>query len=751
MTYTQTTWQDDAPPPISGANLNKIESGINAAHPVASIADLKAVSVTGLVNNDHRFVLGYFAPGDGGGGLFRWNAASTASDNGGTLIIPASSPASGRWERVYEGAVNARWFGLSTTGNGSANATALQAAIDYVANLGRGKVLVPAGSYTTNKIVIKTNVVLSGEGVEATVLTLANTQNTALIESFNFASLTGTNTVASPNNFTIQNLTLDANRTNNTTNSWGLRLYGFAYLIDNVWIREPRTEGIYSEWSTSLASPGNGGMISFLSRVKVFNGSGHGIRWRGPHDSFLLQCEVFTHTSGRGIIMERTGAGLGAAGTKIMGCHVWDVGDYAYYITDSAIYLTHCLGEMASSAQVFVGGNQIQIKGGCFFGRTSDSTHIGFEIGSASAAFINGCDIDTQVQDCRGGFVKWYSGLTENKNRVTLTGNQTSSSNIEVGSPPAGTYVSYCIEGLTNYSSRDDAIAGKRLLLSNPGTDQWRFIGTLPISSGFTYDKLVVEVEGGGAWQANDATIASMRYHYMIFSNRDTGSATSGFTYYWQIAGDINKTATSARIRAYRQTDGSVGIYAYNIGSDWTQGIVRARGIGLLDNAVASGVNTTTAIELSPVLSGAPSGTLVFDSGDPATYRPNQALSLGELQSNRLISTGTSPTIGAGAGAGTTPTVSVTGKNMAGRISLTEGSSPPGTAGQTLFTVTFGTAYAAAPIVVLAPANAAASNLTGTSAAFVDRAGITTSVFVVKNSAALTAAAVYEWFYHVIQ
>ncbi|MCU0838681.1 MAG: hypothetical protein MUE49_08150, partial [Rhodospirillales bacterium] len=41
---------------------------------------------------------GYHAPGDGGGGVFEWDANSAAADNGGTLIRPAVS-SKGRWRR----------------------------------------------------------------------------------------------------------------------------------------------------------------------------------------------------------------------------------------------------------------------------------------------------------------------------------------------------------------------------------------------------------------------------------------------------------------------------------------------------------------------------------------------------------------------------------------------------------------------------------------------------------------------------
>mgnify|MGYP000904022237 CR=1 FL=1 len=66
---------------------------------VNTIADLKALSAGQFLSVQ---VLGYYAAGDGGGDIFRWNSTSTAADNGGTVIIPDSAPGTGRWERVHK-------------------------------------------------------------------------------------------------------------------------------------------------------------------------------------------------------------------------------------------------------------------------------------------------------------------------------------------------------------------------------------------------------------------------------------------------------------------------------------------------------------------------------------------------------------------------------------------------------------------------------------------------------------------------
>ncbi len=59
-------------------------------------------------------LLGYYTPGDGGGGTFYWSAGNSSPQNYGTV---AGSSGSGRWVRLFSGAVNVKWFGA--VGDGS--------------------------------------------------------------------------------------------------------------------------------------------------------------------------------------------------------------------------------------------------------------------------------------------------------------------------------------------------------------------------------------------------------------------------------------------------------------------------------------------------------------------------------------------------------------------------------------------------------------------------------------------------------
>ena len=104
---------------------------IQASDTFQSIAELKTFS--GPVDNYNVNISGYYEAGDGGGGTFYWDASSTEADNGGT-IIQATGVTTGRWKRVYSGAVNVRWFGAK--GDGTTNdQPAIQAAIDYSRNV----------------------------------------------------------------------------------------------------------------------------------------------------------------------------------------------------------------------------------------------------------------------------------------------------------------------------------------------------------------------------------------------------------------------------------------------------------------------------------------------------------------------------------------------------------------------------------------------------------------------------------------
>ena len=133
---------------------------------LTAISNLKAETVNfeGKAVN----VLGYYAKGDGGGGLFYWDATSTQADNGGT-IIQATAIATGRWKRVFSGAVNVKWFGAKGDGIND-DQPSIQSAVNFCLEYEIKNVFVPDGQFLINdsiflgKSIGFSSVILEGAG-----------------------------------------------------------------------------------------------------------------------------------------------------------------------------------------------------------------------------------------------------------------------------------------------------------------------------------------------------------------------------------------------------------------------------------------------------------------------------------------------------------------------------------------------------------------------------------------------------------
>lgn len=141
-----------------------------------------------------------------------------------------------------------------------------------------------------------------------------------------------------------------------------------------------------------------------------------------------------------------------------------------------------------------------------------------------------------------------------------------------------------------------------------------------------------------------------------------------------------------------------------------------------------------------------PNGIYNFYSGATKSFFANS----GNVSFRHLIGVSTAPTVVAGAGAGTTPTVIVSNAtDMAGILDVTTGTTPTGS-NAVIATVTFNVAYAAAPNISITPNNANAAGLAAT-LTMVYTTSTTTTFVLTSGTTALTAATQYKWFYHVIQ
>lgn len=87
---------------------------------VESVAALKAQSVASLPNGAVFVTKGYYSSGDGGAGEYVYNSASSATDNGGTVIAPTAG--AGRYLLFSSNPISVLQFGA--IGNGAANDSA---------------------------------------------------------------------------------------------------------------------------------------------------------------------------------------------------------------------------------------------------------------------------------------------------------------------------------------------------------------------------------------------------------------------------------------------------------------------------------------------------------------------------------------------------------------------------------------------------------------------------------------------------
>ena len=114
----------------------------------------------------------------GAGKGFRWNVGGTAlevvtlDDLGDTFLQSGSGAVARSWAAKVAEIVSVKDFGA--VGNGVTNDTAaIQAAIDYLHGLNKGRLLIPAGTYLVNSaLTYYSNLVIEGDGMDSSVINI---------------------------------------------------------------------------------------------------------------------------------------------------------------------------------------------------------------------------------------------------------------------------------------------------------------------------------------------------------------------------------------------------------------------------------------------------------------------------------------------------------------------------------------------------------------------------------------------------
>ena len=135
---------------------------------ISNISSL--VATPGAINNTAE-VLGYYTPGDGGGGNFFWSPTSSITPNGGTVF---SANGSGMWIKMLNGSISVKEFGAK--GDGITDDTSfIQNAAKYVSEFNMNLFFPPAAyligdSIFFNGLTIKTDYSCSISAEGATII-----------------------------------------------------------------------------------------------------------------------------------------------------------------------------------------------------------------------------------------------------------------------------------------------------------------------------------------------------------------------------------------------------------------------------------------------------------------------------------------------------------------------------------------------------------------------------------------------------
>jgi len=152
-----------------------------------------------------------------------------------------------------------------------------------------------------------------------------------------------------------------------------------------------------------------------------------------------------------------------------------------------------------------------------------------------------------------------------------------------------------------------------------------------------------------------------------------------------------------------------------------------------------SGSSHTTTGNLALTGSQALSGSLVIDSG-------SIRVASGSIFTPKVLGNTATPVMAAGTGAGSGPTISISGSDVAGYIRVLTGTGPA--VKNEVVTITFASAYSSLPYVLVTPASYSSSlALGGVSGTFTTAS--TTGFTMFSGDGALRGATAYTWSYHV--
>jgi hypothetical protein len=402
------------------------------------------------------------------------------------------------------------------TGIASVDTAAIQDAENALSS-GGGKIIFQAGTYVVTGLIKYGNVTWQGTGRLSTVIQLASGANTDVIQGYQFGSLTGTGSTAGIFGWGIRDMSVNGNGSAQTGASYGIRVYGKDFDIDNIEVTNCYSDGMYSEW-------GNGGS-DMEARVKGkfhdngTSGSGWGVNWQGPHDSVLSQVQAYDNPTGQ------INFDTHATGTWAIQCHTYGSGALGVRMAAQSIQWADSVAEASStSLAMLILANGCEVIGGSIYDVNAGAS-TGVQIGDGThtpntvwvETFISGTGTSCVNFNNSGGHNYISPRVYQNSGSV-ITGTPAATDSVAI--KPGSYFVAPGVVPQTGGSLL-------RMHLPDPGgTAGWYKVGTWQATAGA---RLRIVITGTGSYNADTASAGRT----VITVSTGSGSPTPNIQGVW--------------------------------------------------------------------------------------------------------------------------------------------------------------------------------------------------------------------------
>lgn len=298
----------------------------------------------------------------------------------------------------------------ASTGNAGLDTIAINGAIQTASaaassTSGTTVKLTAGQTYLTTGIVPRTGVTFDLNGSE---IKLADGANASAVKTFDYDTLTGSDSTASPRDFKIVNGYIDGNKANQTDATKPvLATYGRRMVVNDVVIRNGKGAGWRSEWATSSPFQTPNGFESFIDKVYIHSCDGDGIDWNGPHDTFIGSLFIVKCGASSGSIPAKFADETGRSnGTNVQQLHLYGGNGYNFGLValTAGMKFNNIISEGAQVAQCKL-GTQVKVDSlHAYTGGIATASAVGVQFGDATHTGVNGVTVKSAViENCGGG------------------------------------------------------------------------------------------------------------------------------------------------------------------------------------------------------------------------------------------------------------------------------------------------------------------------------------------------------------